>query len=419
MSDYINLSKADINYVGYGVQNCGNSCFFNSVNQMLFHIPEFRELLLNYRDKFTVKNADDNSYLQRYIQLLYEMKKSTNALGTDCVLDSMGSTLNDFYQDSQERFFYRKSYNQQAADEYLKKLLDLIIDVILNNQNVLIPKIIGFDTFYGLNSKIGDYLLGFNVTNIESYCKDHTNNNCFSEKNKQITNVLYIENTSNAPLTEFKYNINTINNLFTEELDKSNLVNRCEKKSIRSFRNQQYEITSKYLLLGIKYSSNNIGRSKIFLNGKQLSSSNINSIGLLSINRSNYELIGMIVHHGSLNSGHYWYNHKINGNWYEFNDSSMSHGINYNTTDNIPIMLFRKKDISYEIIKFEYDIINKIILNNLKNYYLTSDYGSSYININLKALVYYTYYLNNNNKYVAELTQLITNLKRNIAGLLT
>jgi ubiquitin C-terminal hydrolase len=40
--------------------------------------------------------------------------------------------------------------------------------------------------------------------------------------------------------------------------------------------------------------------------------------------RHGYNLVGGIIHSGSLNSGHYYYFGNYNGDWYEMNDSSVS-----------------------------------------------------------------------------------------------
>ena len=60
------MEEKDINFIGRGIENCGNSCFMNSVNQMLFHIPELREFMIKNEGLFEIaskkyKRSDPDS----------------------------------------------------------------------------------------------------------------------------------------------------------------------------------------------------------------------------------------------------------------------------------------------------------------------------------------------------------------------
>ena len=54
-----------INKIGCGLENIsGTSCFFNSINQMLYHIPEFREFIILHEFLF-----EDNKEIINLIKL--------------------------------------------------------------------------------------------------------------------------------------------------------------------------------------------------------------------------------------------------------------------------------------------------------------------------------------------------------------
>jgi len=431
MSDYKILDDSEINKVGFGVQNCGNSCFFNATNQMLFHIPEFRHFLISNKDKFT------DEYIKSYIGLFEQMNLNTQTMSGSCVING-NKTLNHFYYDTQKKFFGARSGIQQDAEQYLGYILDHIYENgFLKNENFLIPKIKtkrGYLITY-ISKKIlynTNYDFFFDLKYItKQYCKSRAK--VISNESIKIDYLSYIQ----IPSVKQKYkgidchifNIDSINIEQEEKLTSDNLLTKCTDARLDSYKKTSCEIKNKYLFINLVFKSDNVSKGLISINGTILEPAKISTIPDLKIKTNNYELIGFVTHHGGLGGGHYWYNHKINNKWYEFNDSAMSSGLNYTLnldetnksiySDNLKILLFRRKSEPYRYLKFDYDIINRYIINANRNFYLQNIDDDNYLSINIKMLVFYTNYLNVNNKYIPEITALIDALKRNIARLLT
>jgi len=93
---YDTYNFTDINKIGIGIENCGNSCFFNSTIQLLFHIPELREFLIINQSNI------DNIYLKNLIKI-FELSSKNQVINRDTQL--YNQTLKDFYNSIQELFF--------------------------------------------------------------------------------------------------------------------------------------------------------------------------------------------------------------------------------------------------------------------------------------------------------------------------
>jgi len=144
---YLDIELVDVNFNGNGVQNCGSSCFFNSLNQMLFHIVEFREFIIRHEYLFT-----DNKIIYNLIGLFKKMKEG-NIISSDDIIDSVNAkTLSNFYLDIQESYFGARYGKQQDSGE-------LFLYYISGTQN--------FDNIISINQSINnkDIKIYNNITN--------------------------------------------------------------------------------------------------------------------------------------------------------------------------------------------------------------------------------------------------------------
>ena len=107
--DYIPIKQANINFVGNGVQNCGVSCFFNSINQMLFHMVEFREFMIQIKDTLS-----SNQILYALAGLFEKMKRGKVVKTTDVIVP--GVTLNNFYGLVDDRISGGSRQQQDASE---------------------------------------------------------------------------------------------------------------------------------------------------------------------------------------------------------------------------------------------------------------------------------------------------------------
>lgn len=125
----LKLREEDINFIGKGIENCGNSCFMNAVNQMLFHIPELREFMIHNEGLFNstsekFKKRDtihDYDLLLKLIGLFKKIKENTNQ--TEKIKDKtkiMGDkTLRDLYISVKNEYF-DDTINEQLKDFDIK-----------------------------------------------------------------------------------------------------------------------------------------------------------------------------------------------------------------------------------------------------------------------------------------------------------
>jgi hypothetical protein len=144
----------------------------------------------------------------------------------------------------------------------------------------------------------------------------------------------------------------------------------------------------------------------------------------LSINDTNgnkYNLIGTICKAGEPGGGHWWYHHKINGKWYEYNDSDITPNSKPLPT-NIIYALFRKDNADYSFILYNnIESLKQTIFTNAAIYINNYDVSTNtkiteYINI----LAYYTNVYNKGLKseYNSELIRIRTNFITKIKALL-
>jgi len=421
---YENLIIDEINKEGNGIYSGNNSCFFNATNQMLFHIPEFREFLIRNNDLFK------NNITLNLIQLLIKMKN--NKVNSSEILHD--KTLGEFYKNVQLVFFKDVSgQRQQDASELLTKYIDIIIDEIFSL--LLIPNTESFVR----NNLINDLYINLPIFNIIS--RFITSRTCISNPNKiesfkieyiNLLNILIEKNT------EFNINLNdriedlTADNNFEPCKDKDLNGNNLNQTTINTRVRESYE-TNEYIIIHLKRFVN--------LNPNQTGIPNIqklnNSIQNYNINSNNdefiitdkynnpYRLIGSICHGGGTDSGHYWYFHKINNVWKRFDDSSDVINQIPNSSEQY-VLLFKKhreEQIYQNINIYNIDLLNQLILQNTdifitnfdtNKYYIYTDQEEIYFYIRL--MTYYTSLYNKKShpKYKVEFNTYLLSIKEKL-----
>lgn len=118
------MEEKYINFIGRGIENCGNSCFMNSVNQMLFHIPELREFMIQNEGLFEIaskkyKRSDPDSehdydLLLKLIGLFKKIKENTEEI-TRYTKIRGDTTLTDLYITVQNEYF-NEDINKRLED---------------------------------------------------------------------------------------------------------------------------------------------------------------------------------------------------------------------------------------------------------------------------------------------------------------
>ncbi|CAK8677646.1 unnamed protein product [Clavelina lepadiformis] len=107
-----------------GLQNVGNTCWFNVVVQSLFHLPYFRSLLLRLTS--AIPNSSISNETQRNLQFVHELR---------CLFAIMVSSRRSYVDPIkcvnilQEAFLAKSNDSQQDASECIHMLLDQLEDV--------------------------------------------------------------------------------------------------------------------------------------------------------------------------------------------------------------------------------------------------------------------------------------------------
>ena len=388
--DYILIEQADINFVGNGLVNCGVSCFFNSMNQMLFHMVEFREFMIQIKDTLS------SNQILYALAGLFEKMKSGNVVQKSDVLVP-GVTLENFYHLVDDRISGGSRQQQDASevielaywsnlDDFFRPILNVspTFGSIRDGYKLEFLTLLNIDLpFLNIYNKIKNTMI----------CID---NNLTSEKIESLTT----------------YKIQTHNNRFTinlnqptSEILKDNDYAPCNRgPGVHNTKKNMYYYFNKYLIVHLKrFNTDGSGNSvkvtdRVYMNGSEL-----NLSGNKIIN--NYEFIGAVCQSGSLGGGHYSYIHKVNNIWYEYNDSRVQPNISetnpghYTDSRNMYLLLFRRTtDNPYRIPRYNLDRLNTVILTNMRTFRYDginerSEYAiTQYFNI----LTYYTTLYNRN-----------------------
>ena len=102
----------------YGFENYGNTCYFNSVNQILLNLPILQKIFLDKRINFLINNNNNLEKQGKFFDLfksLYHIRKSKIL----SIVLTLKRLLGELKQD-----FNNKS--QQDANEYLNILLQIL-----------------------------------------------------------------------------------------------------------------------------------------------------------------------------------------------------------------------------------------------------------------------------------------------------
>jgi len=243
-----------------GIINLGNTCYMNSVLQLLINCKEFNNIIKKYSN-----NKD--------IKIIYEFINEYFITDTPIKPKKLKN-----YIENKIDFF--NNYSQHDSFEFLVLFLDFI------NSNC--------------NNEISTI---FNIkTNVNIKCKliNCSNESIHNENNMYL--MLPLKSNLDNCYREYKSTVRIDKDLIFCE--------KCNKKTI-----------SRKMLCIQEWPNNIIIVFKRFYNNSQ---KNNNDINIPINWRHNYKLIGGIVHSGNSFGGHYVYFGRRHSKFYLFNDSGIS-----------------------------------------------------------------------------------------------
>jgi len=315
--NYSNTSK--------GLQNLGNTCFFNSILQLLFQCTVLNKLLIDNDINGTLINIYKrflNSYLSNNIS------DTNDVINPQEIVSYVSQILG------------RRNWEQEDADQYITFIIDAIIEefkewskaslsnLVVENKNMSLDELI-----YNL------FTIGVEKELFCPECKYISKTN--DDVNKLYLSIDQIDRYSSIS-TDNSLN-NLIDKYLEESLDEENMW-KCDKCNQMVKANIKRNIIKlpKYLIITLKrYGNNNM----------KIETEIDMPLYFSSMNKT-YYLRGIVYHSGSTRGGHYVYygsRNSINGKnnleksalvsssqieWYLYNDSSVSK-INSDTLDNI------------------------------------------------------------------------------------
>jgi ubiquitin C-terminal hydrolase len=282
-----------INSKSNGLNNLGNTCFFNSILQLLFQCTVLNKLIIS--------NNINSGLISYYFKFISTYSNSTNSFSPSDIIAYVDKILG------------RTNYQQEDAEQYLNYIIDSITDelkewtkqnmisnVTIQNKNLTLDKLI--NSLFTIDIK--KHIICPNCNHVSI--------------SKEYCNKLYLPIRSNSDPTKsnpIKSNLLTLIDEYTNEtLDESNKY-KCERcaEYVRAHLYREIISIPKYLIIVLKRYSN----SNTKLNDQ------IQIEQKIIINNKKYYLRGIVYHMGSTSGGHYVYYGNKNNNWYLYNDSSV------------------------------------------------------------------------------------------------
>lgn len=330
-----------------GLANLGNTCFMNSLLQVLIDIDDFNSIFI----KNVILNKNTDSLLNSFKDLYYQSRHKNDSV---IIPKNFHNNLHKYAAKYKNNIF--SGYSQNDCSELLIFLLDVFHDDIkrevimkingtsVNDTDNLAIKCYNMKkkTLENEYSEIYDIFYFMQVDQVIN--KDHKILNNLPSWQCQLSLPLphKTQNNLTVELTdcikEYMVGFSYVDTDGT--YDTPNDKNQALKRNIYF-----WNFPSILVIVLQRFSNNN--KNNILVN---FPIHNLDLSGyIVGYNKSNfkYDLIGICNHSGGIHGGHYTCFSKTNGQWYLYNDSgtSLVKDENQIISINAYCLFYRKKNI--------------------------------------------------------------------------
>ncbi len=275
----------------FGMVNMGNTCFINSVLQILFNVKPLTD--------FIIENEFEHPIIQQYKKVLIYWKNNQS----DKIVKPY-NLYNAIYD-----FTDFKKGQQQDVHEFLYKFVDIIHENIKSKNNKITYKDQNWNKFCKNNySIIIPIFYGQLKNTINCICGNDI------VRKEQVYGITLDVNENNISLDD------CLNNYFN-----NNIIHdyQCEKcKIIKNvYQKKRMEVLPDYMIIQLNRFSYGHKNHNILRFSNQINIDKYVDLKLASGNT--YDLDGIICHYGTLHGGHYNVVLNHNDTWYYVDDENI------------------------------------------------------------------------------------------------
>ena len=326
------ISKGHIKPVG--LNNIGNTCYFNSVIQCVARLPPLALLFLSRKyENYIISNNNlgtGGKICHSFFDLLDDLAISKES----------SISPKSFWKTFVKKYDQFNSFDEEDAHEFLLCLIDGLHED-MNSKSSNPKKTIKdpFESFmYYNNSPIYDLLKGKTTTMVKC-------SNCGFTKSIGEAFIVFLLSLPQKSYKNTTKLEDCLKKHFSEETIDDIDISKCEKceKKVPIVKNAKIEIMSDFFIICLKRFSEYEGQ--LMKNDIAVEYPSKLKLSVFSSLNYQYKLIGCVYHHGTLDGGHYTsaaldqYKNK----WFNFNDSRVTQINEQNVHKKSAYILFYQK----------------------------------------------------------------------------